>query len=221
MRILMNKRFTIISFTLCITACLGDFLITYFLGASYPGYSHLSDTLSKMGSLISPVSKLMSTWWIILGSMFVVFGITFWKSFVNANNYIKLAAWLFVFYGIGEGICSGLFPVNYNESGLDLISWLHIILSGIGVLSIFILPFVLQKIFTKEYFPVFYLYSYIFVTLGVIFLSLFSIAKSIDDPTNFFVHLKGLWQRILTINLYGYFIYIVIIMVRQSSNKRI
>ena len=215
----MNNRLAIISSIICITACIGDILVTAILGSYYPGYSHLRDTLSQMGSSISPVSRMMSLWWIVLGLMFVAFGVCFGKSFLNPSKYVKIAAWLIVLYGVGEGISSGVFPVNYNENGFDFNSLLHIVLSGAGVLAIMILPFVLQQVFIKKNFPHFYRYSYIVVVLGLLFISLFSIAKSIDDSQNFFVQYKGLWQRILSLNFYCYLISLVLLMLKDKSNK--
>jgi len=195
-------------------------MISTIQGLHYPGYSHLHDTLSQMGSSISPVSSIMSVWWSILGFMFVLLGVSFYKSFNNSSKYIKLASWLFVFYGVGEGICSGVFPVNYNDSGFDFISMLHIILSGIGILAIMILPFVLQKIYIKKYFPLFYNYSFITVALGLVFIILFSLAKSIDNPENFLVQYKGLWQRALTINFYIYLTTLVVLMNRYRLDEK-
>ena len=215
----MKNRFVILSFLICIAACIGDILVSSILGSYYPGYNHLRDTLSQMGSDISPVAQMMSIWWIVLGSMFVFLGISFGKSFFKPNKYVTIASWLIVFYGIGESICSGVFPVNYNENGFDLISLLHIILSGLGVLSIMILPLVLQRIFTKKDFPSFYRYSYLAVALGLLFISLFSLAKSIDNPQNFFVQYKGLWQRLLSLNFYCYLISLVILMLKYRSKK--
>jgi len=162
----------------------------------------------------------MSVWWSILGFMFVLLGVSFYKSFNNSSKYIKLASWLFVFYGVGEGICSGVFPVNYNDSGFDFISMLHIILSGIGILAIMILPFVLQNIYIKKYFPLFYNYSFITVALGLVFIILFSLAKSIDNPENFLVQYKGLWQRALTINFYIYLTTLVVLMNRYRLDEK-
>lgn len=217
----MNNRLVILTSLICITACIGDILVTAILSTYYPDYSQLRDTLSKMGSDISPVSRQMSLWWVILGSMFVVFGICFGQSFLNANKHVKLASWLFIIYGAGEGISSGLFPMTYKEAGFDLMSYLHLALSGLGVLALIIIPFIVQKIFSKKSFPKFYLYSYLVVIFGLVFMGLFTIAKSIDDPQNFFVEFKGLWQRILSLNFYIYFIIITILMVKNRSNKNL
>ena len=213
----MNRRFTTITFYLCIITCLSDIVFTTVAGLSYPGYSHLHDTISKMGALISPISKLMSTWWTIIGFAFIIIGLFFQKSFNESSRYTKLILWLFVGYGVGEGICSGIFPVNYSNNDLDFVSTLHIGLSGLGVLSFFIIPIVLQKIFTKKKFPVYNGYSYLVLILGLGFIVLFTLSKSIDDTQNFFVIYKGLWQRLLTLNFYAYLITTVIIMYKQRN----
>ncbi len=62
---------------ICITACLADLLILYTLGKKFPGYNQATDTLSRLGASVSPVSSVVSYWWVILGIVFILFGIGF------------------------------------------------------------------------------------------------------------------------------------------------
>lgn len=215
----MNNRLAFITSLICIVACFSDILVTIILGAHYPGYSQFRDTLSQMGADISPVSRQMSLWWIILGSMFVISGICFRRTFLNANRHVKLVSWLLIIYGVGEGISSGLFPMSYSEEGFDLVSYLHLALSGLGVLAIIVLPLIVQKIFTRESFPKFYRYSYVVVVLGLIFIGFFSLSKSIEDPQNYIVQYKGLWQRVLSLNFYCYLMVLVVLMLMNRSTQ--
>jgi len=214
----MTKNLQKTAFAICIVACTVDVVISSAIGFFYPGYSQLRNTLSQLGASISPVSSVMSTWWIILGSLFIVFGVLFGQV-IKGIKYSKLSTWLIIAYGVGEGICSGLFPVDYASDKLNLISELHIILSGIGVLAVFLLPIVLQRIFTKDLYPKFYWLSYVAIFMGLFFIILFSIAKMYDDPNIFISAYKGLWQRLISLNFYIYFISLSFVILKFDRKK--
>jgi hypothetical protein len=212
----MNNNLRKTAFAIVLLACIGDTAITSVIGFFYPGYSHLRNTLSQLGSSISPVATVMSIWWIVVGLLFVLFGYLFGKIYFNDKNS-KLASWLIIAYGIGEGICSGLFPVDYSNNEFNLVSEVHIALSGVGVLALLILPFVFQKIFSKQLYPKFFKLSYLVFLIGLLFMVLFSIAKLNDTDNNFFAQYKGLWQRLISINFYLYFLVLALIILRQEN----
>ena len=219
----MKKRLANLFLVICLLACFGDAIITAVVGSFYPGYSHLSDTLSQMGSDISPVAFIMSSWWVILGLTFVLLGIILAQVPSIPNKHFKIASWLLIGYGVGEGISSGLFPVSYTQTENDVISMLHIALSGIGVLSILLLPLILQRFFDRKKFHSFYMFSYSVVGFGLLFIGSFSLAKSIDNPQNFFVIYKGLWQRLLSLCFYSYLVALSLLMFNYNkvTNKEI
>jgi hypothetical protein len=204
------------TFAICVIACLGDIVITSIIGLFYPGYSHLRNTLSQMGASISPVSVVMSIWWIVDGLLFVLFGILFGKIYPN-DKFSKMASWLIIAYGIGEGICSGLFPVDYSSNSINIASEIHIVLSGLGVLALLLLPFVFQKVFDKHLYPKFFRLSYFAFFAGLLFMVLFSVAKMYDFTDNFFAQYKGLWQRLITLNFYVYFLVLALIILKQEK----
>jgi hypothetical membrane protein len=214
----MTRNLQKIDFAICLVACIGDVVISSTIGFFYPGYSHLRNTLSQLGSSISPVASIMSIWWITLGSLFIVFGVLFGQV-IKDTKYSKLSTWLIIAYGVGEGICSGLFPVDYSSNEFNLFSELHIVLSGIGVLAVFLLPIVLQRIFTKGFYPKFYWLSYIAIFMGLFFIILFSIAKMYDDPNIFISAYKGLWQRLISLNFYIYFISLSFVILKFDRKK--
>jgi len=213
----MNNNLRKTAFAVCLIACMGDIAITSIIGFFYPGYSHLRNTLSQLGASISPVATVMSIWWVVVGSLFVLFGYLIGKIY-PVGMYSRFASWLMIAYGIGEGICSGLFPVDYSSNDFDLASELHIVLSGVGVLALLIMPFVFQRIFSKQLYPRFFTLSYVVFFTGLLFMILFSVAKMYDVNDNFFAQYKGLWQRLISINFYFYFLVLALIILRQRDN---
>jgi hypothetical protein len=124
---------------------------------------------------------------------------------------------LIIVYGVGEGICSGLFPVDYSSNTLNVESEIHIVLSGLGVLALLLLPFFFQKVFDKHLYPNFFKLSYFAFFTGLLFMILFSVAKMYDLNDNFLAQYKGLWQRLITLNFYAYFLVLAFIILKQEK----
>src|SRR5512133_1469358 len=95
-----SKRYIIISALACIIACAGEFVVMFVFGTYYPGYSHLKDTVSSLGASISPVSAIISMWWVIMGTLLVFFASGFKKAFSKKGQYANLASWLIILYGL-------------------------------------------------------------------------------------------------------------------------
>ena len=77
--------------------------------------------------------------------------------------------------------------------------------------GIMILPFILLKPLSENYGLYFRRFSWTILLFGPLMLILFSIAKIGDNPHNFIVALKGLWQRLLMLNYYAYIIFLAYI----------
>lgn len=211
-----NKTIVLITSLICIAACVSDYIIDFILGARYPGYSQLSNTLSELGVSASPVSVSISTWWGILGGLFVIFAIGVRKAFPDGGKVIKWASWLIIIYGLGDGVSSGVFKISrFADGQLTNIGLVHDGLGGIGVAAIMILPFVLLKFFPKETNHGFHRFSWIILIAGPVMLILFSIAKMLDNPDNFFVMYKGLWQRLMSLVFYSYLTVLAVRMIRH------
>jgi Protein of unknown function (DUF998) len=197
-----------------IVACTGDFAALYLLGTFYPGYNHLRDTMSQLGTTASPVSSEISIWWIILGFLFIFFGIGFYSAFRQNGRYAKIATWLIILYGAGEGIGSGLFKADHLPTGLTTTAVIHNILGGIGVLAILLLPIIMQKVIPKKISTIFYRESKIIFITGLITILLFAM-RYIPFEDGKIAELKGLWQRLFVLISYIYLITIAIIMIRK------
>jgi hypothetical protein len=211
-----NRTFVLVVSLICITACISDYIIDFVLGSMYPGYSQLSNTLSELGVSASPVSSLISAWWGILGGLFVIFAIGVRKAYPDGGKIIRWASWLIIIYGLGDGVSSGVFKISrFADGQLTNIGLVHDGLGGIGVAAIMILPFVLLKFFPKETNRGFHRFSWVILVAGPVMLILFSIAKMLDNPDNFFVMYKGLWQRLMSLVFYSYLIVLAIRMIRH------
>jgi hypothetical protein len=204
----------------CFGGCTGDFLSLFILGPEYPGYNQLYDTMSSLGSSASPVSDIMSAWWIILGIMMIMFAFGFRAAFSPGDKYVKIVFWLLILYGLGEGVGSGLFKADRIAGSYTTSFIVHDILGGAGVVALLILPLFVQKI--KPFFssPGFVRFSYITLITGTFFLILFSF-RFIENGENIIAKYKGLWQRLFVIVFYIYLMTIafksIMITVRQKG----
>jgi hypothetical protein len=200
-----------------IVACVGDFAVLFILGTFYPGYNQLKDTMSSLGASVSPISNLISIWWIILGFLFVIFGLGFRLSFDTKSKNAALASWSIIIYGIGEGIGSGAFKADRIHNALTLSATVHDFLGGIGIIFILVLPLLMLRIIPKSQNQSFRTISWIVFITGTISLILFT-CRFLPDTTNFITTHKGLWQRVFMAIIYTYLVLIAIRMIRTRKN---
>lgn len=214
-----NETFIYVSAIVCIAVCIGEFIALFVLGSFYPGFNHLKDTMSSLGASNSPVSNEISTWWLIMGLLFIFFATGLRKAFSEKGLYSKIASWLIILYGFGEGIGSGAFKADHIANSLKISAVIHDILGGIGVTAVLILPLIMQKVITKNEMPVFYRMSKIVFIAGIVTVGLFLFRYS-SDENNFFTLYKGLWQRLFMLNTYLYFSTIAFIMIKQYKKTK-
>jgi len=214
-----NEAFIYVSAIVCIAVCIGEFVALFVLGSFYPGFNHLKDTMSSLGASNSPVSNEISTWWVIMGLLFIFFATGLRKAFSEKGLYSKIASWLIILYGFGEGIGSGAFKADHIANSLKTSAVIHDTLGGLGVIAVLILPLIMQKVITKNEMPVFYRLSKIVFIAGIVTVGLFLFRYS-SDENNFFTLYKGLWQRLFMLNTYLYFSSIAFIMIKQYKNAK-
>jgi hypothetical protein len=207
-----SASYIIISAVAGIVACLGGFSAIYILGAHYPDYSQMKSTISALGASVSPVSDEISACWIIAGALIIFFGTGFYKAFTWKGKYAKIAAWLIILYGFGDEIGSGAFKADHIANGLTASLIFHNSIGGIGVVSILLLPLIMQKVITKDELPFFFTLSKIVFITGIVTVFLFLFRYSVNE-NNFFAIYKGLWQRLFLLNTYIYLIVIAVVMI--------
>ncbi len=204
----------VISSLMGLLACLGDIVMTYLLGLLYHGYNSLSQPMSDLGDGNSPVARLASNWWIILGLLFVVFGYGFYRAFSHQGKMARRAAWMIAVYGLGEGLGSGLVPGTPGNNFLTLNSIAHNMVSGFGVIAVMLLPFTIMKLYDARHSPYLYWYSWFTTILGTFFFVLFAISVFYQHG---WLSYTGLWQRLWVLMYYFFLMCLAVLMLRRRK----
>jgi hypothetical protein len=216
----MNRKILVFAGSAaCFTGCIGDFVSLFILGSKYPGYNQIHDTMSSLGSSVSPVSDIISVWWIILGILMIVFAFGFRASYSADDKYVKTIFWLIILYGLGEGLGSGLFKADRVSGSYTTSFIVHDILGGAGVIAIMVLPLIVQKIKPSFSNARFKSFSRIVFILGILFLVLFSF-RFVKNGNNLIAGCKGLWQRLFIMVCYIYLMAVAYIMSSHAINSK-
>ncbi len=214
----LKKALLFLSAFICIAGCIVDVVLVYVFGNQIPGYNQLTHTMSSLGESASPVSGAVTMWSIMLGFIFIFFGMGFREVFKAYGKETLTASLLIIFYGIGEGIASGTFKADHINGALTAGAIVHDILGGIGVIAAMILPLVMMKIFNRKSNPLFFRFSVIIWAIGLISMLLFSLRFATFDDSPIKIY-NGLWQRIFLIDYYIYFAWIAIMMIKHINRK--
>ena len=215
----MTKRtLIIISSIACFTGCICDFYTNYVIGDYFPGYSHYIDKMSKLGTTASPVSEIISSWWIILGFLTILFAIGFSKVFDYNKKYVKIATWLLILYGLGEGLGSALFKAELVKNTMNIPAILHEVMGGIGIFAILLLSLVMIKISPRASAPGFKRLSVLVISIGILLVVLFLLPLYFKKM-NILARNKGLWQRLFVLDYYLYLMVIAVIMIKKQRTE--
>lgn len=214
----IHTPFIIIASICCILACVGDFTFAFWLGSYFPGYSHLRETMSVLGESASPVASIISTWWVVMGFLFVLFGIGFRLAFSGKDRPAVIASWMMIVYGLGEGLGSGLFPANRVDSHLTFSYYVHNTIGGVGLLALIALPLVLLPVFERKHFRAMFRFSWFVAVAGILLFMMFTFSKLLHPSEGLF-SLKGLWQRLYLVDYYIYLIVIAVMMMVGGLQK--
>jgi len=151
-----------------IVASLGDFVVTFILGALHPGYSFIHRSESYLGTSDSPVAAYMNVWGVVFCLLLMFFAYGLRETIFKYGKWQTLTVALVVLYGVGEGAGSGLFPYNHINNVLTLSGKLHSVSGALGGIAIVIIPFACMSIFTREDFPRLHTYSKLVFITGII-----------------------------------------------------
>jgi hypothetical protein len=187
----------------------------YVLGAFYPGYNLLTQTMSVLGVSGSPVARTASIWWVLCGVFFRVFALGYRKVYKTAGPPYTTVSWLIVLYGAGEGLGSGIFPGNRIGGHLTPVGFVHISLGVSGVLAIMALPFLLLGTFPKNDCPGMFYFSLAVAVTGIITVLLFDLSRLLH-ATGTILAYEGLWQRVFVFIYYAYLMVIAHRMLRYG-----
>ena len=211
-----NTRLAVISSITGILACLCDLVFTRLLAMQYPGYKPLLQPMSDLGDAGSPVAGLASTWWIVMGLMFIIFAYGFYRTLHHLGKPAQAAGWMIAVYGIGEGLGSALVPGSPGHAFRTTNSIVHNILGGFGVLAIILIPFFIMKICRARHWTLLYGYSWFTTVSGISFFVLFSISF-FYHPAGSWISYNGLWQRLFMLVYYLYLICLAALMLTRKK----
>jgi len=206
----------VLSSALGISACFGDLVMTRLLETRYPGYRPLLQPMSDLGNSGSPVAGPASTWWVIMGLLFVAFGYGFNRAFSHQGKPLRICAWMIAVYGLGEGLGSGLVAGSPGNDFRTPNSIFHNILGGFGVLAVVLLPFFIMKVYTARRSPVLYWYSWLTSVAGILFIVLFLVSQ-IYQPEGSWMARHGLWQRMFVLTYYLFLICLAVLMLQRRK----
>lgn len=199
-----------------VIVCTGDIVLTLFWSHLARHYNPFSQTISYLGQAGSPLEKWIIIWSICFSILFALFGWGFWKAFATKGRLAALVALLLVIYGLGEGIGSGLFPINSFSKHLTFDNRLHNIFGGIADISLVSIPLLMLNIFPKSTNPWMYIASIVAFVGGIIMAILFLWSKYVAHPDMITIY-KGLWQRLYIL---VYFVYLILIAFKMKASPQ-
>ena len=195
-------------------ASCGDFVVTFVLGAQYPGYHFMQQTESYLGANGSPVATSMNVWGVVFCLLLLFFAYGLRKTMLSTGLWPTVAIYCIAVYGLGEGMGSGLFPHNYVNGILNFAGQLHDVFGALAGVAIVILPFAGAKIFSATANPRMHRYSWFVFISGLITVVIFLLAK--ED----LVPLKGLWQRLFILDYHVYLAVLATVLISADDDQK-
>lgn len=197
----------------CFLACIGDFTVTFTLGALYDGYHFIDQSESFLGTSDSPLAIHMTIWGVLFCLLLVLFAIAIRKALPGQTKWTAWVFWMIIIYALGEGLGSGIVRSDSIGGEFTFYGKLHNVLGGIGITALAFLPLVVTRIFTKDFTPRFYLFSVIVFFVGIFFVFLFLLSKTMLIPY------RGLWQRTYLLNYHTFLLVLAVVTKRLFQHQ--
>lgn len=195
----MHTRQYYIFLIVLLTAICADILIPVVLGKHYPGYNHLRDTISTLGTPNSPVQKFECATLIAVGSLFLVFAVGQARSFQAMQWSHSLYLMGITLFGVGS-ILAGFFPEDPLGVEETISGKIHGIASGLGFLFLILNP--LWSVWINE-FANLKLVNIVIFPLAIITFVMFLLS---ENRTTGILQYTGLFQRLNLSILYGHLV---------------
>lgn len=180
-------------------ACAGDLLMPWVVGHWYPGYQVLRDTQSTLGMANSPVARWAQGWWALFGALLLIFAAALPAGFPARRRAAAWAALSLVFFALGEGLGTSIFPADVPGGAVTAAGLLHTALSVLGEAGLMLFPLLMARAWpaTRRHARATFL-------LAVLAAALFGMARTLVPPESTMAHFKGLFQGLLLLALYLY-----------------
>lgn len=208
-----HKSIVTLSFISCLSACVGDFVVTFLLGFFYPGYNFISQTESSLGTSNSPVANYMNLWGVLFGLLLIVFGLGIRMTEFKKERWGVILLWLIILYGIGEGFGSGLFPNNHIENDYSIVPNTHNVFGAIGGFALAFIPLAGSEMFAKKKHHKLNKYSKFVFIIGIVLILTYLLSRIGIIPY------RGLWQRIFILHYHVYLIVLGIVIMNSAKKS--
>ena len=205
-----DNLFTYFTATCGLLASCGDFIVTFILGALFPGYNSIHYSESYLGTSQSPVAFYMNTWGIVFFILLLIFAIGLRKFLFQQGKWQMTVVICVALYGLGEGLGSGLFPYNHINNVLTLSGKFHSFFGAVGGVALAIIPLGCYNIFRRELYSKLNRYSLIVFIAGIILVIPFLLSES------GIISYRGLLQRVYILNYHVFFSVIALVMIRNT-----
>jgi len=127
----MVKYQSIIFLAILLLTAMGDLFVPIIIGNKYPGYNHLIDTISTLGTNKSPIQKFQCINLIAVGILFIIFSVGQSLAFTHIKWCHVFFILSIVLFGIGT-ILAGIFPEDPKDILETVSGKIHGIASGTG-----------------------------------------------------------------------------------------
>ena len=200
---MIDKIFTSkVCFAVFLIAAAGD-LVVPFLIAPFSEYDHLKMVMSALGNHNRPMSALYNLWLIIVGTVFLLSAIAWYKMYSKIS--VPLAVWLSIIiaiYAIGGCVLSGIFPVGETKELATIPAKIHGISSSIGFMIFLSCPLVIALLSFRQHKTLVGVISLIFFAAAVIFFAFFIMSDK-ERFHDTIISFEGLWQRLSLLCMYA------------------
>lgn len=185
-----------------ILAVVGDFSLPYFLGRFYPNFDQMTMIISQLGEPTSPVQSYFNNASVMTGTLFVLssFGVyAFFRS--ESKRFAQILAGVIALYGFGDCILTGLVHISESASFFSPAYFLHAAFSGISMVAMMFVPFLLAYQANRKHQRVRSLF-YLACLIGSILALILFAAYYLPLIGSLLSSTRGLWQRLSLLLLY-------------------
>jgi hypothetical membrane protein len=203
----LNKTGLIRAFSLLgICAALLDLPVISIIGLLRPHYDPIERFASVLGITGRPYSMIISGWWILYGTLIVLFSCSLLWTTGKEYRYWWMGALLIMIFGAFDGIGSGVFPCDQGCAGKTLVGKIHHVVSTVGTVALLPAPLFMWLAWRHD--PFWWrcrTFTLVIQVVGALFFIALILGKS-EVVSAYFGKVGGLLQRMFYLVYYVWFI---------------
>jgi hypothetical protein len=202
-----------------ICAALLDIPIISLIGLLRPHYNSIERFASVLGITGKPYSMIISGWWILYGTMIVLFACGLMWSMGKEHRFWWLGSLLIMIFGAFDGIGSGVFPCDQGCIGETLVGMTHHFVSTVGTSALLPAPLFMwlawkHESLWKSYRP----FTMVIQIAGALLFIALVLNKS-EVVSAHFGKIGGLLQRMFYFVYYVWFIVLGLKLFRSAPDS--